>query len=227
MVFNMKHIQKSTLRQDVSDRIRESIFNNELKPGERIVETKIAKELGVSQSPVREAIMELELMGLIETKPFIGSYVKVLSKKDIEDAYKLREYLEMLAASEAAVRISDMQLNEMEDLIKKMRSAAETHMVKGFIELDISFHRMIINIADNALLKRIWEQVNIAQWTFITAKISKRSLPDLADRHEQIYKCLKVHDSEEASKCIKSHIEELKLDVLSKMESDDRSEITK
>ena len=218
MVIDMKHIQKSTLRQDVSDRIRESIFNNELKPGERIVETKIAKELGVSQSPVREAIMELELMGLIETKPFIGSYVKVLSKKDIEDAYKLRAYLEMLAASEAAQNITDMQLKAMEELLKKMRSAAETHRIKEFIELDISFHRLIVTIADNTLLKRMWEQVNIAQWTFISTKTTKRSLPDLADRHEQIYRSLKARDSEEASQCIRSHIEELKDDVLSEMD---------
>lgn len=218
----MKHIQKSTLRQDVSERIRESIFNNELKPGERIVETKIAKELGVSQSPVREAIMELELMGLIETKPFIGSYVKVLSKKDIEDAYKVRAYLEMLAAYEAALHITDVQLNEMGSLIKKMRSAAEIHMVREFIELDISFHRMIVNAADNSLLKRIWEQVNIAQWTFITTKISRRSLPDLANRHEQIYESLKVRDCEEASKSIKIHIEELEMDLLSKMDHEDQ-----
>ncbi|KZL89263.1 GntR family transcriptional regulator [Clostridium magnum] len=77
----MNSIKKSTLRNEVSRKIRELIFNNELKRGERIVETRIAKELGVSQSPVREAIRKLELMGLIENKPFLGCFVKKLTKK--------------------------------------------------------------------------------------------------------------------------------------------------
>lgn len=221
----MKHMEKPTLRLGVSQRIRESIFSNELKPGDRIVETKIAKQLGVSQSPVREAIRELELMGLIENKPFQGCFVKKLSKKDIKDAYKLRAYLEMLAAFEAAENITDEQLKEMESLIKKMKTTAQTGKVKEFVELDISFHRMIINIADNSLLEKMWDMVNLAQWTFITAKISKRSLPDLADRHEEIYKSLKKRDSEEASKCIKAHIEELEEEVLSKIDFQENTEV--
>ncbi|KUO68374.1 MAG: hypothetical protein APF77_24510 [Clostridia bacterium BRH_c25] len=214
----MKQMEKPTLRHGVSQSIRESIFNNELKPGDRIVETKIAKQLGVSQSPVREAIRELVLMGLIENKPFQGCFVKKLSKKDIKDAYKLRAYLEMLAAFEAAKNVTDEQLEKMESLLKRMRTTAEAGKVKAFVELDISFHKMIINIADNSLLENMWEMVNLAQWTFITTKISQRSLPDLANRHEEIYKSLKKRDSEEASKCIKAHIEELEEDVLSKID---------
>lgn len=221
----MRSMEKPTLRVGVTQRIRESIFNNELKPGDRIVETKIAKQLGVSQSPVREAIRELELMGLIENKPFRGCFVKKLSKKDIKDAYKLRAHLEMLAAFEAAENITDQQLNEMESLIIKMRTTAGAGKVKEFVELDISFHRMIIHIADNSLLEKMWDMVNLAQWTFITTKISKRSLPDLADRHEYIYESLKKRDSEGASKCIKGHIEELGEDVLLRIDFQEDSEI--
>lgn len=221
----MRFMEKPPLRVGVTQQIRESIINNELKPGDRIVETKIAKQLGVSQSPVREAIRELELMGLIENKPFRGCYVKKLSKKDIKDAYKVRAHLEMLAALEAAENITDQQLNEMESLIIKMRTTAGAGKVKEFVELDISFHRMIIHIADNSLLEKMWDMVNLAQWTFITTKISKRSLPELADRHEQIYESLKKRDSEGASKCIKSHIEELGEDVLSKIDFQEDSEI--
>lgn len=221
----MQHIKKSILRHDVSQRIRESIFNNELKPGERIVETKIAKQLGVSQSPVREAIRELELMGLVESTPFLGSFVKKLSKKDIKDAYKLRAYLEMLAADEAAKNITDQQLKEIARLLKKMRTAANMGKVKEFVELDISFHKKIISIADNPLLERMWDMVNLAQWTFITAKISKRSLHDLAGRHEDIYRSLQEHDSEKAANCLKSHIEELAEEVISEFDFEENAEI--
>lgn len=213
----MKSINKNTLRVDVCQRIRESIINNELKPGERIVETQIAKQLGVSQSPVREAIRELEHMGLIENKPFLGCFVKKLTKKDIVDAYKLRASLEMLAASEAAKNITDDQLAEMEELIEKMKAAAKDKDVNEFVELDIAFHKMIVKISDNALLEKMWDMVNLSQWTFITTKISERSLPELADRHLDIFMSLKNRDKEEAWKCMKVHIEELGDEVISKI----------
>ena len=215
----MNSIKKTTLKNDVGQRIRESILNNELKPGERIIETKIAKQLGVSQSPVREAIREL---GLIENKPYLGSYVKKLTQKDIVNAYKLRACLEKLASSDAAERITEEQLSEINELITKMKSAADANNVKKFVELDIDFHRMIINISDNSLLEKMWDMVNLSQWTFISTKISKRSLPDLADRHMEIFKALKKRDGKETAKCMERHIEEMLDEVIAKMDFEEK-----
>lgn len=80
---NVSKIVKSTLSVEVAGRIRQMIFNNELKPGERVIEIKLAREFGVSQSPIREAIRELEMMGILENVPFRGCVVKELTSKDI------------------------------------------------------------------------------------------------------------------------------------------------
>lgn len=215
----MDIIKKSTLRNDVSRKIRESIFSNELKPGERIVETKLAKELGVSQSPVREAIRELELMGIIESKPYLGTFVKKLTTKDIRDAYKVRTYLEMLAVSEAIKYITETDLEKMGELLKDMRTAAKNQSTSEFVKMDICFHRLIIKISDNHLLMKMWNIVNLGQWTSVTTKISGRSLLELASRHEALVESLKAKDAEKASKCIKLHIEELCEDIIKKMDS--------
>lgn len=214
----MKLIKKSTLRNEVSRRLRELILNNELKPGERIVETRIAKDLGVSQSPVREAIRELELMGLVENKPFLGCFVKRLTKKDIENAYKVRIYLEMLAVSEATQNITENHFKKMDELLSNMKATAKKELKEEFIELDISFHKLILNIADNSLLNKLWNMVDLGQWTFITTSISEKSLTELANRHEMLIECLKERNSEKASQCVKSHIKELYEEILIKVE---------
>jgi DNA-binding GntR family transcriptional regulator len=214
----MSIIIKSTLKDEVGKWIREAIINNEIKPGERIVETKLAKHLGVSQAPVREAVKELELMGLIEIKPFLGSFVKKLSKKDIKDAYNLRAHLEMFAACEATKNITDEDLIVLEELLEKMREAGKNHMFQEFIELDIDFHRTIIKVANNSLLEKVWTMINFAQWTLVTTKVSKRSLFELADRHYSIYESLKKRNSKEAAKALKTHIDELGEEILLKFD---------
>lgn len=150
----MDLIKKSTLRENVTNSIRRAIVNNKIEPGARIIETKIAKKLGVSQSPVREALRELELMGLVENKPYQGCFVKRLTRKDIKDAYKLRAYLEMLAVREAAENITENDLKNMDSLIKQMKLFAQSGFKEEFIEMDIDFHKLIIHVANNHLLEK-------------------------------------------------------------------------
>lgn len=216
----MDFIKKSTLRENVTNSIRKAIVNNKIKPGERVIESKIAKKLGVSQSPVREALRELELMGLVENKPYCGCFVKKLTKKDIRDAYKLRTYLEMLAISEAVENIREEDLKSIDKLMKQMRLFAENGLKEEFIEMDIEFHKMIIHIANNYLLEKMWNMVNLGQWTFITAKISNKTLNELAERHESIFKSLKEGNVEEASMCMKKHIEELSEEIIMKIQTE-------
>ena len=88
-------------REEIKEALMEAIVSGELAPGERIVETRWAKELGVSQSPIREAIRELEMIGLVENIPYKGCIVRKLTRKDIEDTYKVRIALETMAICEA------------------------------------------------------------------------------------------------------------------------------
>lgn len=220
----MKAIEKRPLRVIIREHIEEAIIEGELKPGDRIVETKIAKELGVSQSPVREAIGDLISMGLLEKKAFSGTQVRKLSKKDLKDAYDVRTCLEMLAASEAAEKITEEDLDEMKKLLDKMRKFAQNEDVQKFVEYDIQFHEKIMDVSGNKLLKKMWNLVYLPQWTFVTTKISKRSLVELADRHELIYQSLKSKNPSEASKNMKAHINELADEVLTDWEYEDNNE---
>ncbi|MFZ5634014.1 MAG: GntR family transcriptional regulator [Bacillota bacterium] len=209
-------IRRRVLREDIRKYLQEAIFCGELKPGERVVETKIAKELGVSQGPVREAIRELELMGLIESTPFQGAFVKKLSRQDIRDAYKVRAYLEGMAAKEAAQKISADQVHYMEELVEQMKELARAGKMADFVELDIAFHRLILDIAGNKLLSKMWSLVHLGQWTFISTLISKRSLPELAQRHELILESLKKGDAKGAEERMQQHIQDLLEEVLQK-----------
>lgn len=215
-----KFIPRRVLRQDIKSYLQGAIMKGELKPGTRIVETKIAKELGVSQAPVREAIRELELMGLIESLPFQGAFVKRLSRQDIHDAYQLRAHLEALAAREAVRKVSAEQLKQMRRLVSEMNEAANREKMTEFVELDIAFHGLILDIAGNKLLKKMWNMVHLGQWTFITTLISRRSLPELAQRHELILDSFNKRDAKEAEAMMEKHIRDVEDEVLQNFSED-------
>ncbi len=206
--------------EDIKSYLQAAILKGELEPGTRVVETKIAKELGVSQAPVREAIRELELMGLIESRPFQGAFVKKLSRQDIREAYQVRAHLEALAAREAVQKVSAEQLEQMKQLVSEMKEAANSQMMTEFVELDIAFHGLIFDIAGNRLLKNVWNMVHLGQWTFITTLISRRSLPELAQRHELILDSFKKRDAKEAEEMMEKHIRDVQEEVLENFADD-------
>ncbi|MCJ7688098.1 MAG: GntR family transcriptional regulator [Clostridiaceae bacterium] len=202
--------KRSLIRDEISEYIKEAILSGELKPGDRIVETRWARELGVSQSPVREAIRELEMIGLVENTPFQGSYVKELTIKDIRDSYRVRLSLETLGMKEAVASITDEQLLKIYKVMKDMEAAAENLDFNLYIKLDTLFHLKIIEVSQNKTLLRLWSQCYIREWTHIgTKKLLGRSLENLATRHETIYEALAARDEKSAVKAVVTHLEEL------------------
>ena len=200
----------SLFREEICDYIKESILSGELKPGDRIVETRCAKELGVSQSPVREAIRELEIIGLVENRPFQGCYVKEHTIKDVKDSYKVRISLETLGMKYAVECITDEQLKEIYDVMKEMETAAKNHEFDLYIRLDTLFHQKIIEVSQNTMLLRLWSQCNVREWTYIaTRKLSDSGLENLAVRHEAIYAALADRNERKALKAVSTHLEEL------------------
>lgn len=213
-----KQILKKRLlfRDEIRGYIEEAILSNKLKPGDRIVETRWARELGVSQAPVREAMRELEMIGLVENLPFKGSYVKKISIKDVKDSYYVRMSLEMLGMKEAIKIVTDLELKEIYCLMKEMEVAAQNHEFDLYIKKDTSFHQKIIKVSKNEILQRVWNQCYIRERTYIGTKLSDRSLQNLSARHEEIYDALKARDEERAVKAVITHFEELILEVEAK-----------
>ena len=119
---------RKVFREEILNEIRDAIFAGELRPGDRIIETFWAKELGVSQGPVREAIRDLEALGLVETVPFKGSRVRTLTGKDVRDNYSVRICLESKSIRDAIVQLSDEELRglagALEGILQEMDGCA-------------------------------------------------------------------------------------------------------
>ena len=202
--------KRSPFRDEICERIEEAIFIGELQAGDRIVETRWARELGVSQSPVREAIRLLESKGLVETVPFQGTYVRAASKKDIADLSKVRKGLEAMAVAEALDHLTDKRLKEILDAYEKMLAASREQNMVGYINYDTLFHRLIVQLSPNQFLHRAWEQCNIKEWTFWgTQEFMQTAMEELALRHEPICEALKKRDQEALAREVAFHMDRL------------------
>ena len=139
-------------REEIKKALMDAIVSGQLAPGDRIVETRWAKELGVSQSPIREAIRELELIGLVETIPYKGCIVRKITHKDLIDTFEVRIALESIALEEIIQRHNvESILQQMEDKLKHMLEHAAEGSIEGFIEYDVQFHEAFVENSDKVL----------------------------------------------------------------------------
>src|ERR687887_1897079 len=117
-------VSRTPLREQVKELVLERILDGTYAPGERLVETRIAQELGTSQAPVREALRDLELLRLVESEPFRGARVREVRREELAEIYPVRAALEEVAAREAAKRL-DGEVEQLEAELEAMRTAAE------------------------------------------------------------------------------------------------------
>jgi DNA-binding GntR family transcriptional regulator len=210
----MKSVQKTKLKDEIRINIQDAILDGELKPGDRLIETRLAAEMGISQAPVREALKELEYIGLVESIPFKGTYVKQLTREDLQNTYDARLVLELYAVEHAAKTITEEQLSSLNGLIGKMNDAASRGDVRSFVEFDNDFHAGIIKAAHNKVIDRLWNLANISLLTHITTHLTQRSLENLANRHMDVYKSILAHDEAGAKKAIETHLLELRDEMI-------------
>ena len=140
------------LRDVVFNTLREAILKGELKPGERLMELQLASKLGVSRTPIREAIRMLEQEGLAVTMPRKGAEVAKMTLKDMEDVLEVREALDELAAKIACKKISDEQLAKLKTIKNEFKRSMDSGDVKKIAEEDVKFHDAIYEATNNAKL---------------------------------------------------------------------------
>jgi DNA-binding GntR family transcriptional regulator len=203
------NIKRTILREEVKEYLLEAILNGDLKPEERIVETKVAKHLRVSQAPVREALRELEHMGVLHSEPYRGTFVKKLSISELQERYIVRAALEETAVRLAVPGLSQEVIDGMKDLIQDMVRSAEAGDFRTMISIDVEFHRTLMKSSKNEFLLTVWENINPGSWTMVTAHYAKKDLVELARRHFEVLDALSSGDSSLASSVIRLHIEEL------------------
>jgi DNA-binding GntR family transcriptional regulator len=187
----------------------EGIVDGRYPPGSRLIETKIARELGVSQAPVREALRDLESIGVVESIAFRGTRVCKPTVAELVEAFPVRAALESLAAREAAQRISEEQLIELGRLIDAMVEAAHRTDATAQSVANAQFHALVVHAAGNSTLERQWTLLEPFARTYLTTTSHLgMDLVHLAERHRKIVTHLRDHDSEGAAAAMHDHLME-------------------
>ena len=150
-------IIRKTLREQVVEILRHKILSGEIKPGERIIEAKVAEELKVSRGPLREALRQIEEEGLVVYEAQKGCVVKTMTYEEMQETYLIQSTLEKLAVQMCGGEISKEQDEEMQKLILSMEKAANQKNLYEVIAFDEQFHECIVKTAHSEKLHRIWK----------------------------------------------------------------------
>jgi len=213
-VVEMQTINKKKLKDAVFTSLQDAIIHGDLKPGDRIVETKVAADMGVSQATVREALKDLEHLGMIEKNAHQGTYVKLIDKKELKDAYDARTILEIYTAEMAAKNISQAQLETLRGHLDNMTKAAEEGDVIAYSDYNVRFHESIAIICGNKIVVKLWQIANASLWTLASTNASKHSLKSLAARHITVLRALENRDPDEARAAIQAHLVEIRDEMI-------------
>jgi DNA-binding GntR family transcriptional regulator len=197
---------RSSLREQIKDVILQRIVEGSYEPGSRLVETRIAQELGVSQGPVREALRDLEQLGCVVHEPYRGCSVRAFGPDELLEAFPVRAALEALAARLAAEHITDAELDELDELLQRMRAAAGRGDAHEQSQANASFHATIVRAARNATLERQWRMLEPYSRTYLTVSRPGIDLVHLSDRHRPILDALRRRDADAAGQAMHDHL---------------------
>lgn len=199
-------VTRVVLREQVKELILERILNATYRPGERLVETRIAAELGTSQAPVREALRDLELLRFVESEPFRGARVRDVSVEELIEIYPVRAAIEEVAARAAAPRL-DGAVEALAAEIDAMHRAADAHDLHTQVEHDVAFHRLIVEAAGNRILLETWLSLRIGARTVVTALRTGLDGHEIAELHRPVLEALRDRDPDRAGVALRRHVE--------------------
>ncbi|MBQ5660566.1 MAG: GntR family transcriptional regulator [Lachnospiraceae bacterium] len=196
------------LRDVVFQTLRKAILKGELQPGERLMEVQLANRLGVSRTPIREAIRKLELEGLVTMIPRRGAEVAEITEKNMRDVLEVRRALEELAVKIACEKITEEELERLGKVAKKFRNVMHGDDLMKITEADVEFHEIIYEATGNARLIQILSNLREQMYRYRVEYLKDyNSHGILAEEHDEIVKALCERDTDRASRAIISHIE--------------------
>lgn len=193
-----------SLREQIREHIVEGIVSGRWKPGERIVERRIATELEVSQTPVREALRELESLRLIESAPNKGVRVRSLTAADLEESYPVRAGLEAIAAELAAERLGD-DCSVLDPHVEALHEADRLADAAGQVRHTVAFHREMVRAAGNSVLLHTWEGLGIEVFTALSIRWLGTVQQSFAEEHEELVAAFRRRDPRIAD-LVKAHV---------------------
>lgn len=213
--FHVEMNEYLPLRDVVFNTLRKAILKGELQPGERLMEIQLAQRLGVSRTPVREAMRKLELEGLVVMIPRKGAVVADITAQDMVDVLEVRAVLEELAIRRACDHITDEQLREMKKIAADFKRSLEEEDLLVCVEVDMAFHEVIYNAAENKRLLQLLLNLREQMYRYRLEYMKDKKMHQLlVDEHDTIRTALKNRDADKAAVAIRDHIKNQKETIL-------------
>lgn len=224
--FEIRMDEYLPLRDVVFNTLRQAILKGELKPGERLMEIQLANKLGVSRTPVREAIRKLELEGLVLMIPRKGAEVAEITRQDMEDVLEVRTALEELAVKDACDHITDAQLSELKKASNEFKKALlEGKDLVTCADADMHFHDVILSATNNRRLIQMLNNLSEQMYRYRMEYLKdERTHKTLIDEHDAIRRALKKHDKVKAGAAIRVHIDNQKRSILESLTEKEEDE---
>jgi len=206
-----KKLKRTVLSEQIKEQLMEDIFHKKYKAGDRIVESALARELGVSQASVREALRSLIAMGFLENEPFKGITVRSFTEQDLMEVITVRVALETLACQLAVKRVTDEEINELENIVDEMIKASEEGNVDKRIHLNILFHEKLVETSGNKLIVQLYKYMRFGTWSLLTGHLSEMDPMQISSRHRLLLDALRSRDVDRITAAVRDHIESTSL----------------
>jgi DNA-binding GntR family transcriptional regulator len=219
-VYGIQKVPSHSLRRQAYDQIKDLIVHNKLRPNQEIVIDQLARELGMSHTPVREALIKLELDGLIRMERHRTPRVSEIRMDDIREMYQVRMLMEGWAASQAALTLSAGQLEAMRSLLDNAIASARKHRYEIHLTADLEFHAMLAQAVPNELFKRISRALTdqTLRLRSLVQTVATEHIEQILSEHRLILDALCARDAELARQRMVSHLEAAMLRTLATCE---------
>jgi DNA-binding GntR family transcriptional regulator len=218
ITLSTEDIGRRVLSEDVHDLLVRMIASGSLPPGTKLIETHLARQLGVSQAPVREGLRKLEAVGIVEIQPYRGSIVRDPSPTELINALVVTGRLEALAGELATSVMTADLLNRLDVLVKDMFEAGSAGKASEYVRLNTAFHSLIVEAANNDALTRVWRQLEPFTRAFLDTSLVEFDPGPVGGDHALIVEFLREGDSQAVAAALESHVLEARQVLMDALE---------
>ncbi len=209
------------LRDVVFNTLRQEILTGKLKPGERLMEIHLANKLGVSRTPIREAIRKLELEGLVIMIPRRGAEVAQITFKSLEDVMEVRRALDVLAIELACDRMTKDELEKLKQACENFSAVAKTDDTRKIAEADVAFHDIIVLSTGNTRLIQLVNNLSEQMYRYRFEYLKDQTNHDtLMQEHLEMYQSIQRKDKETAARTVRKHIDNQEKAIIRQLKLD-------
>jgi DNA-binding GntR family transcriptional regulator len=213
MARQVHQIPHRPLYKEAVSELRAAILGGVFRPGERLRESDLARQLNLSRGPVREALRQLEQEGIVTAIPHVGVSVTMLDLEEIEDVMSMREFIETFKCEQTIRNLTEDDLAELHRLVDRMKAAAADGDGVLVSELDVTFHELLVSRSASSVIKDVWRslagQIRI-QLSF-SDPVFLREFGDVGESHQGILDALAARDPLALRRVLHTHVEETRL----------------